>query len=120
MWEFAQGGAEQKEKKSLRFIDPADQTQSRLKGARAIGEVTLRGPMTPSRKAMCQWITEVVQGRPWKRTVSITEVKDKGREKTFEYTDCFPTRYVFPAFSASGTGNLYEEVQVKPIRFDTR
>ena len=31
-------------------------------------------------------------------------------EDTFTYLDCFPTRYVFPALSASGTGNLYQTI----------
>jgi phage tail-like protein len=117
-WESAQGGAEQKEKKALKFIDPTDETQARLKGARSISVVALRGPMTPSRKALCQWITETVRGEFPRLTVSLSEVKDKGRERTFNYLDAFPTRYVFPSLSASGTGDLYEEVTMKPIRLE--
>ena len=120
MWEFAQGGAEVKEKKSLPFADPTDDTQARLKRARSVAEVTLKGPMTPSRKALCQWITETVQGQEWKRNVAVTEIKQKGREKTYNYLDCFPTRIVFPALSASGTGNLYEEITFKPIRLEVK
>jgi len=118
MWEFAQGGAITKEKKSLRFVDPADETQSRLKGARFVGGVTLRGPLTAGRKALCQWITETVQGKEWKRNLTVTELTTRGKEKGFTYTDAFPTRYVFPNLSASGTGNLYEEITMKPIRLE--
>ena len=58
-----------------------------------------------------------VEGMPWKRTVVIKEILKDGMEgKSFTYHDCFPTRYVFPAFSASATGTLDEEVQVKCTR----
>jgi phage tail-like protein len=71
------------------------------------------------RDDMLRWITDTVQGKEWKRNVAIKEIlKDGSDGKTFTYLDCFPTRYVFPAFSASGTGNLYEEIHVKPIRLE--
>lgn len=69
--------------------------------------------------ALAAWINDTVQGKPWKRTLTVKEIlKDGSAGKTFTYLDCFPTRYVFPAFSASGTGNLYEEVTIKPIRLE--
>jgi phage tail-like protein len=97
----------------------SDQFHTTTPGHKYIDSLTLRGPLTAGRKALCQWITEVVQGKGWKRTVSVKEIKKDGSDgKTFSYMDCFPTRYVFPAFSASGTGNLYEEVSIKPIRLE--
>ncbi len=72
-----------------------------------------------NRKALVQWITETVQGKDWKRNVTITEItKDGSDGKSYTYIDAFPTRYVFPAFSSSGTGNLYEEISLKPIRLE--
>ncbi|MBM3944546.1 MAG: hypothetical protein FJ317_03535, partial [SAR202 cluster bacterium] len=71
------------------------------------------------RKALMDWITATVQGKDWKRNLTVKEIlKDGSAGKTFTYLDAFPTRYVFPVFSASGTGNLYEEVHIKPIRLD--
>jgi|GEM_PF-1804530 phage tail-like protein len=72
-----------------------------------------------NRQSMMDWITETVQGKEWKRNVTVTEItKDGSDGKTYTYIDAFPTRYVFPAFSSSGTGNLYEEVTMKPIRLE--
>ena len=74
---------------------------------------------TGERKAMMEWITATVQGKEWNRDLVIKEIlKDGSDGKSFNYLDCFPTRYVFPAFSASGTGNLYEEVSFKPNRLE--
>ena len=88
-------------------------------GHKYIDTLTLRGPLTPGRKALCQWITDTVKGQPWKRTVTVKEIlKDGSDGKTFTYLDCFPTRYVFPQFDATSTGNLYEEVHIKPIRLE--
>ena len=71
------------------------------------------------RKALMEWITNTVQGKEWKRTLVVKEIlKDGSDGKTFTYLDAFPTRYVFQAFSASGSGNLYEEIQLKPIRLE--
>jgi len=103
-----------------RLTMPGAKYHTSTPGHKSVGEVTLRGPLTSGRKALCQWITETVQGKPWKRTVTVKEItKDGGAGKmSYNYFDCFPTRYVFPAFSASGTGNLYEEVHIKPIRLE--
>ena len=95
----------------------SDQFHTTTPGHKYIDTLTLRGPLTAGRQALCQWITEVVQGKDWKRTVTIKEItKDGSDGKTFTYLDCFPTRYVFPSLSAGGTGNLYEEIAIKPIR----
>jgi hypothetical protein len=88
-------------------------------GHKYVGSLTLRGPMTSGRKDMCTWITDTLEGKEWKRAVTIKEILKDGTDgKQFTYIDCFPTRYVFPALSASGTGNLYEELTMKPIRLD--
>lgn len=71
------------------------------------------------RKDLVEWLNSNVEGKDWKRTLTVKEIlKDGSDGKTFTYLDCFPTRYVFPQFSASGTGNLYEEVSIKPIRLE--
>jgi hypothetical protein len=116
-WETASGGS-----MNIEVADAStgsDQAHQTTPGHKYIDTLTLRGPLTSGRKALCTWITETVQGKPWKRSVVLTEIlKDGNTGKTFTYLDCFPTRYVFPAFSASGTGNLYEEVNIKPIRLE--
>ncbi len=69
--------------------------------------------------AIAEWINATVAGWDWKRNVTIEEITRNGADgRTFYYSDAFPTRYVFPAFSASGTGNLREEIAVKPNRLE--
>jgi len=68
---------------------------------------------------VCDWFSATVKGEDSRRTLTITELDSKGDAlKQYIYHECFPTRYVFPAFSATGTGNLYEEMSCKPIRLD--
>ena len=43
-------------------------------GHKYVDEIRLRGHMTADRKPLCAWITEVVQGKPWKRSSTITEL----------------------------------------------
>lgn len=116
-WETCTGGS-----LNIEVADAStgsDQFHTATPGHKYVEEVTLRGPMTSGRKSLCQWITETVQGKDWKRTLTITEITTDGSDgKTYTYLDCFPTRYVFPGLSSSGTGNLYEEVAVKPIRLE--
>lgn len=116
-WESCSGGS-----LNIEVADSStgsDKFHTTTPGHKYVDTVTLRGPMTPGRKALCQWITETVQGKPWKRQVVITEINHDGSDgKVYTYEDCFPTRYVFPALSASGTGNLYEEITIKPIRLE--
>lgn len=115
-WETCSGGALQVYDSShfngLPFYVPT-------RGDKAVEVFRARSPLSGGRKALCEWITAASKGQPWKRTVTVKEIlKDGSDGKTFSYFECYPTRYVFPAFSASGTGNLYEEVHIKPIRLD--
>ena len=53
------------------------------------------------------------------RTLSITEVLQDGTDgRILTYNDVFPTKYVFPQFSASGTGIVFEEIHLRPNSFD--
>ena len=71
------------------------------------------------RSELAQWINDVVSGKPWKRIVSITETLEDGSDGgTYTYLDAFPTRYVFPSFTTTGTGNLHAEVTIKSIRLE--
>ncbi len=116
-WESCSGGS-----LNIEVADAStgtDQTHQTTPGHKYVDTLTLRGPLTSGRISIAQWINEVASGKDSRRIVVVKEIlKDGADGKSFSYVDCFPTRYVFPAFSASGTGNLYEEVSVKPIRLD--
>jgi hypothetical protein len=114
-WETASGGS-----LNIECADSStgtSQTHTTTPGHKYVDSLTLRGPLTPGRAAMKDWINATVKGEKPFRQVTIKEILKDGTDgKTFTYEDCFPTRMVFPAFSASGTGNLYEEFTVKPVR----
>ncbi len=92
-------------------------------GHKSVGEITLRGAMTDGRKALCEWINRTVQGRDWKRNLTITEIingADGQRPaRRYTYFDCFPTRYVFPRLSLTDSSEpVPEEVTFQIIRVD--
>lgn len=99
---------------------PGSRYHTTTPGHKSVGEVTLRGDMTDGRKGLCEWITEVVQGKPWKRSVVIQEYLPDGRPgRSYRYFDGFPVRYVFPKMSVTNTtGNVEEEVTLKFVRFE--
>ncbi|MBM3949486.1 MAG: hypothetical protein FJ312_09700 [SAR202 cluster bacterium] len=82
-----------------------------------VEEITLRGPITAGRKSLVQFINEAAAGKAHRFDLTIVEIgKDGSDGKRYTCHDSFPTRYVFPALSADGTGNLYEDVHIKPER----
>ncbi len=103
----------------------SDGAQTVAPGHKSVSEITLRGAMTKSRAALCQWINDTANGKEWKRTLTVTELLDvSGQQKAgkaYIYFDCFPVCYVFPRMSVSNTtGNVMEEVRIKPIRAELK
>lgn len=103
----------------------ADKFGTNAPGHRTVEEITLRGAMTDKRAALCQWINDTVNGKPWKRNVTITEILTSGGGpkdgKQYIYYDAFPVGYVFPRMSVTNTtGNVLEEVRIKPIRCELK
>ncbi len=97
-WEHVSGGAVMIEHTETTI--GSDKFHTHSPGHRSVEEITLRGAMTAGRSALSQWINDTVQGREWRRTLTITEllsaegwVKDG---KSYVYYDCFPVGYVFP------------------------
>ena len=63
------------------------------------------------------WIDDTSEGQNIRKNISvIIQKKDGSEAKRFNLVDCFPTSFSFPELSASGTGNLYEEITFKPER----
>jgi len=92
-------------------------------GHKTVNEIILRGSAHAERKNLCQWINStysntaagVVPGG----SVLQSALGRAGKGRTYVYHDCFPVRYVFPRLSATNTtGNVMEEVHIKPIRMD--
>ena len=116
-WETCTGGALNIEIQARSTgADPQHVTSP---GHKYIDEITLRGPMTPERKDITQWIMDTVRGTNPRRNVIVTEILVDGHSgKSYAYQNCFITRVVFPRLDAAGTGNLYEEVSIKPERLE--
>ncbi len=90
-------------------------------GHKYIDTLTLRGPLTAGRKWLVEALNHTALGKEWKRTVTVKEIlRDGSAGRTFVYTNCFITRYVYPALSADGTGKLEEEVSLKPERLELK
>jgi len=92
-------------------------------GHKSVGEITLRGAMTDGRQSLCRWINDTVNGKPWKRNLTITELLSQNGVltpgKSYIFHDCFPIRYVFPRMSVTNTtGNVMEQVTFSVVRFD--
>jgi hypothetical protein len=91
----------------------SDKFQTTSPGHKSVGEITLRGAMTDKRAALCTWINETVAGKPWKRTLTITELLSVDGAvkpgKAYTYFDCFPVRYVFPRIDPRDPGAPVEE-----------
>jgi hypothetical protein len=68
-WETVSGG-----ELNIEVADSSvgsDKFQTTSRGTNRVGVITLHGAMTDKRAALCTWINETVNGKPWKRTVSI-------------------------------------------------
>jgi hypothetical protein len=84
-------------------------------GHKFVEEVQLRGPLTTSRKWIAENINNTVAGKYTRFELTLIEIGKDGTDvKRYNYGKCFLCRYVFPVLSADGTGNLYEEVSIKP------
>ncbi len=95
----------------------ADQYHTTTPGHKYVDEIQLRGPMTKSRKWIGKNINDTVKGTFTRFDLTIVEImKDGADGKRFNYSKGFFTRYVYPTLSADGTGNLQEEVSIKPER----
>jgi hypothetical protein len=95
-----------------------EQARTNSPGHKTVGEITLRGAMTDGRKAMCQWINETVDGKPWKRTVLITPIHLDGTlGETLELNDCFLTAYLQPRLVA---GDPFDPCPAPPSQEELR
>lgn len=99
----------------------SDKFQTTSPGHKTVSEITLRGAMTDGRKALCEWINDTVQGKTWKRMLTITEMLsvDGGVKDGKQYVGdkAYPIRYKFPVLSVDKReGNVEEEITYRWIR----
>jgi hypothetical protein len=119
-WESWRGGGEQ----TIKDCKPGKDT---FKADTRAGDLVLRGPVTSGRKDMLTWYQDMVtKSKTYRRMLTITELSDDGtgtvtEGKKYVYHDCFPCRYVFPRMSVTNTtGNVMEEVTIRPIRVEIK
>jgi hypothetical protein len=110
-WESCTGGAQTIELHPASFGALADTKRS-------CTEVTLRGPMTTSRGWLAGMLNDVARGVDSR--VMLRCGNEKGG-RGYLYIDAFPVAYVFPKMSVTNTtGNVMEEVALKPIRCELK
>ena len=78
-------------------------------------------PRWASAALLCNWTNGTAAGQDSRRTLTIIEILsvdgDIKPDRQFTFIDCFPTAYLFPHLSVTNTtGNVTEEVRIKPIR----
>ena len=86
-------------------------------GACTAPEITLRGPLTATRRALLTWLNNSVQGRHARRDVTITvSPADPAQPaKTFQYLECFLTGYaISPLDATDPRQEPIEEVRFVP------
>lgn len=115
LWDSASSGALMIE--HVETTIGGDEFHTHTPGHKSIEEITLRGAMTDKRAALGQWINDTTSGGPAFRTVRITPMHlDGSVGPTWEFQDCFPTRYVYPTLQVldaddpRGDTALVEEV----------
>jgi len=75
-------------------------------GNKLVTDITLKLPFGQPSEAICQWINDAVNGKPWKKSLIITELRRNGKPgTTYTYYDCFPIRYTFPELSKDAATN---------------
>ncbi len=68
----------------------------------------------PSSKFVCDMVNGMASGKPSSSTLSVQEIIGNRPSRTsFNYHECWPCRYVFPQFSASGDADVHivEEIE---------
>jgi hypothetical protein len=120
-WEVWRGGGEQ----TIKDCKPGKDT---FKPDTRAGDLVLQGPVTSGRKDMLQWYQDTLSGsKTYRRMLTITEIDDPAdgtppvEGKTYVYHDAFPVRYRVSELRANATtGNVMEEVAIKPIRVELK
>ena len=96
---------------------PSSDFHTTAPGSKLVTDITLKLPFGQPSEAISKWINDAVSGKPWKRSLIITELRPNGKPgKTYTYHDCFPIRYSFPKLSKDtgasfGTDGLVISVQ---------
>ncbi len=105
-----------------------------IPGHKAVEELTLSSSAWLGKKGYDAWITRALAGSPWLSGPKGTEtgyilLRFRKRpellrtlpDRSYTFYDCFPVRYVFPRLSVTNTtGNVMEEVSIKPIRVELK
>ena len=112
-WESCSGGALMIE--TTETTTGSDRFRTNSPGHKTVGEITLRGAMTDTRAALCQWINDTAAGRRRRRRVTITPALLDGTVgPAHVFEGCVITGYVFPRLDVGDQGRpepLMEEVR---------
>lgn len=113
-WKAVRGGG-------LRFVENQGVTTGNDKfiqhslGQREWEDITLIGPVTKSRKAMMTWYMDTVDGKDWRRDLSIiihgTDTQETHR---YEYLNCFLTAYSLTPLDGESESECEETVEICP------
>lgn len=114
-WDLVVGGARSVEAPPLVLGRPDPATD--INAHTTCTSLDLRGPMTDGRKALVSWVNGTMAGRRDHRTMTVRTPQGSA----YVFADAFPVSYVFPHLSVTNTtGNVMEEVRIKPVRCELK
>ncbi len=87
-------------------------------GNKLVTDISLDLPDDGPSQVICDWVNAAVQGKPWKKSMSMVDLSPKGRPvgKMYHYHECFPTRYVFPVLIKGSTVEAGPTLTIKAAR----
>jgi phage tail-like protein len=87
-------------------------------GNKLVTDISLDLPDDGPSQVICDWVNAAVQGKPWKKSMSMVDLSAKGKPvgKMYHYHECFPMRYVFPSLSKGNTIEAGPTLTIKAAR----
>jgi hypothetical protein len=117
-WEIANGGVQSHEEHPLVIgfhLGPTLDARPHT----TCTDLTLGGPMTDGRMGVVKWFNDLTSVR--NVLLMLDHHGNHRGHRAYVYSDAFPVAYVFPHLSVTHTtGNVHEEVRIKPVRCELK
>lgn len=114
-WRSVSGGADVIEK--IESTHGNEQFKTFTPGHSQVTQLVLEGGMTDTRKDLIQWIQDQMEGKEFRRMVTVTPLKTDGTDAPQHvYHDCFVEEYTFPLLDAENHDTLIERVTIHALR----
>jgi len=90
-----------------------EQSRPKSLGRKVWGDLTLKGALTPKRKAMQDWLKAHHDGTDWRREITITTYDDANQPiEAINMENCFMLSYELTELDADGTQEFEETIVI--------